>query len=123
MLAIHLQKLKFYAFHGLYEEEKILGNEFEVTLSVKFILKQFPCRTIDQTINYVLLFDLVKERMNKPTPLLETIASEIANQIFEEFQIVEEVIISITKLTAPIISFTGVVGVSLELKRNELFSN
>jgi dihydroneopterin aldolase len=120
MLSIYLQKLKFHAFHGLYEEETTLGNEFEVTLTVKFIPQQLPCESIDQTINYVLLFDLVKERMNKPTPLLETIASGIAMQIFEEFRLAEEVIISITKLTAPIINFNGVVGVSLELKRSEL---
>ena len=36
MLTIQLNNLIFHAYHGLYEEEKIIGNDFEVNLEVKF---------------------------------------------------------------------------------------
>lgn len=123
MLAIHLQQLKFHSFHGLYEEENITGNEFEVNLTVKFHPHEIPCQSIEQTINYVSLYEMIKERMNKPTPLLETIATELVLQIFQKYIFSEEVSISIKKINPPIINFQGIVGVSFELKRKDLMSN
>jgi len=55
--------------------------------------------------------------------LLETIATELALAIFERFDFIEEVKISIKKLTPPIVQFEGTVGVSFELKRADLMSN
>ena len=34
MITIHLHHLIFFACHGLHEEEKILGNEYEVNAEV-----------------------------------------------------------------------------------------
>ena len=37
MLIIHLHKLLFHSFHGLYEEEQVLGNEFEVNTDIEMV--------------------------------------------------------------------------------------
>jgi dihydroneopterin aldolase len=55
--------------------------------------------------------------MEKPALLLETLATEIASEIFAKFPIVIEVAISIFKLHPPIKNFEGSVGVSFTLKR------
>ena len=34
MLSIHLKNLIFKAYHGIYEEEKIQGNIFEVNIAI-----------------------------------------------------------------------------------------
>jgi len=36
LITLHLEKLQFFAYHGLYEEEKKLGNEFELNISASF---------------------------------------------------------------------------------------
>jgi dihydroneopterin aldolase len=117
MLSIHLYDVLFYAYHGLYEEEKLKGNQFIINLSVKYHPVVSPVTSIHQTIDYTALYQLVLQRMNITTPLLETIVMDIAAQILDRFAMAEEVNISIKKLHPPISNFEGHVGVSYELKR------
>lgn len=117
MLSIHLDHLLFRSFHGLHEEEQVIGNDFQVNLTVQYQPASVPITTLDASINYVDLYELVKQRMNIPTPLLETIATEIATDILTQFSLAEQVSVSIYKLHPPISQFRGNVGISFELKR------
>jgi dihydroneopterin aldolase len=55
--------------------------------------------------------------MQKPEPLLETVASIIASEILRKFSHAEEVSVSVTKLNPPIIAFQGKVGVKCVLRK------
>ena len=114
MLYVHLHNLRFHAYHGLFDEEKIIGNEYEVNLSVGIQDVSIPVTHIDETIDYTLLYQLVKERMSQPTPLLETIATELSLLIRSKSPLVTKISISIKKLYPPVNSFEGAVGVSFE---------
>lgn len=118
MMTIHLHQLKFHAFHGIYAEEKVLGGEFEVNLSVNYTPTELPVTDLHQSVNYAGLYELVKKEMETPCQILETFVTKLAKDILAQFSIVEEVYISITKLRPPIINFEGSVGVSFTLKRN-----
>lgn len=118
MLSIYLHNVIFFAYHGLYEEEKTKGGEFEVNLTVQYRPHASTIVALDDTINYVSLFNLVKARMSRPTELLETIAMDICHEIMGKFTLAEAVYFSIKKLRPPIHDFTGSVGVSFEVKRN-----
>ncbi len=111
LMTIELKKLHFFAFHGLYEEEKKTGNEFEVNLSVDYKPDTVVISEIADTINYAKLFDLVKAEMQKPRGLLETLAMEIVELIHSLYPQIIKAEISITKLYPPIAAFTGSVGV------------
>jgi len=116
MLMIHLEQILFRSYHGLYEEERINGNDFLVDVTVKY--QPFgEINRIEDTINYAEVFELVRKRMAIATPLLETVAMDIAALILSEFKIAEKVMITIKKLNPPIKNFNGKVGVSFELKR------
>jgi dihydroneopterin aldolase len=119
MMKIHLSKLYFFAFHGIYEEERLLGNDFEVNIEVGFTPASLPVLHIKDTINYVDVYGLVKKRMSIPTALLETLATDIAIAILAQFSLAEQVFISIDKVRPPIEQFRGRLGVSFELKRNK----
>lgn len=116
MLSIHLHNVILFAYHGLYEHEKVNGNNFEVNITVNYHPKQMVT-DIEDTINYVAVYNLLKARMDIATPLLETLVMDIAAQILAQFQLAEEVYISIKKLQPPIADFTGSVGVSYSLKK------
>jgi dihydroneopterin aldolase len=118
MLSIHLNNLLFHSYHGLYEEESVLGNDFKVDITVWHQPARIPVRTLHETINYVTVYELVKKRMETPTLLLETLATTIAQEILATFKQAEKVNISIDKLQPPIRDFHGSVGVEFELKRN-----
>lgn len=117
-MQIHLQELRFFAYHGLYAFEKQLGNYFELNIHLTVTTTSLPVKEIHETVNYVAVFELVAKRMDIATPLLETVASEIAMQILAQFSLVEEVTISLYKLQPPIPQFEGKVGVSFTLNRS-----
>jgi 7,8-dihydroneopterin aldolase/epimerase/oxygenase len=114
MMYIHLHKLRFHSFHGLYDEERILGNDYEVDVSVGLMPRELPVQHIDETLDYTALYSLVKKRMLVATPLLETLATEIAAEIESTYSQVTKISISIKKLYPPVNNFEGSVGVSFE---------
>ncbi len=118
MLQIHLKKLIFFAHHGIFSEEKKLGNYFEVNIDIWHQPNALPVLHMKDTIDYVSVYELVKQRMAKPTPLLETVVTEIAQSILAQFSLANKIVISIDKLYPPIPNFEGKVGVSFTLERN-----
>jgi len=119
MLKIELSKLQFHGYHGVHEEEEKAGGNFEVNLVVYFKPAALPVRHLNETIDYTELYGLVKQRMEKRTRLLETIATEIAEEVLKNFLSVEEVEVSIKKLNPPIPFFTGSVAAAFSVKRSE----
>ena len=105
-LAISLNKLRFFAYHGLYAEEKKIGAEYEVNLSVSFEPVD-KITALEETVNYQKLYSLLKAEMKEPRELLETLVIEVAQAIHLLFPIIKKVEISITKLQVPISGFTG----------------
>ena len=117
MMTICLNNLHFHAFHGIYPEEKLIGGEFEVNLSVKYMPAQIPVTDLRHTVNYAELYNLLVAEMKKPCAVLETFVTKLAALILARFSLVEEVEISITKLHPPLVNFQGSVGVSYKTKR------
>jgi len=113
---IELKGLQFFSYHGLYEEEKITGGEFTVDLQIGMAaVKQISC--IEETINYADLYALVKEEMQQPRELLETLVQAIASRIFTRYPQASELEIRIEKKTLPVQHFTGSAAVRFTLKR------
>ncbi|MCW3117230.1 MAG: folB [Chitinophagaceae bacterium] len=111
-ITVELSRLRFFAFHGLYEEEKKTGNEFEINVKVSFKTTEKVISKIHDTVNYVRLHAIVIEMMQHPEKLLETVAMKIAERIHEEFLYASHAEIQIVKLHPPMISFTGHVAVT-----------
>ncbi len=111
LLTIAVTNLHFFAHHGLYEEELLTGNEFEVNVFVSYAPQQHVVEHLHDTINYAELYALIREEMQKNRKLLETLAMELAELIHQRFPEVRTAEIQITKLKAPIDQFTGNVGV------------
>ena len=109
---IELRGLQFYSFHGLYEEEKKVGGEFVVDVFAKFPAADHSLKSIHETVNYGALFTIVKDEMNQPRELLETIAQSIAEKIYAQYSVIKEVEIRIEKKKAPIVGLNGSVAAS-----------
>ena len=113
MLTVHLHKLVFHGFHGLYEGENLVGNDFEVSLDVSYEVRNEEMDNLNNLISYEDLFKVVESRMSVPTPLLEELAVSIMRKIRHKFPLVESIRISIYKLNAPIEKIQGKVGISI----------
>lgn len=112
MITVYLKDLHFHSFHGIHEEEKIIGNEYIVNTSVEFHEEPNVIISINDTINYADIYNIIRERMNVATPLLETVVMEIGNEIHHEFPSLKNINISLQKMNPPIEGIQGSAGVS-----------
>lgn len=113
-VTIELSNLRFFAKHGLYKEEKLISNEFEVNISLQIKAPKKIISSVDQTINYVAVHKIIQEEMNEPKELLETFVMQVANRLHHSFPEIKKINLSIKKLHPPIAGFAGLVGVSFE---------
>lgn len=109
---IELKNLRFFAEHGMYQEELKVGNQFEVDLIIGCKSPKKMITSIDQTINYVEVYRIVQEEFNMRRYLLETCAMQIAEKLQLHFPEIEQLTISIRKLNPPITNFAGSVGIT-----------
>ena len=114
MMTVELKQVRFFAYHGLYPEERKTGNEFEVNLSVSFEPAEGEVNDIGATVNYAALFDLVKRQMEKPAGLLESLVISIAADIKAAFPQTKKISVAVAKLHPPIAKFTGQVCVTFQ---------
>lgn len=100
---IGLERLKFYAFHGVYDYEQEKGNNF--TLDIKVFADVSDSAKNDDltsTINYEDLYTICKEEMAIPSKLLENVAYRIIQRIKSEVSNVEKVDLRVLKEEPPI---------------------
>ena len=116
-MRISLDKLVFFGYHGLYAEEKKLGNTYIVDVLIDFTAKKSIIDNLEQTIDYVQVYALIKKWMSIPTPLLETLVGNMADDILKEQLLAEKVMVKITKQHLPIAEFEGTASVSIEKSR------
>jgi dihydroneopterin aldolase len=112
LLTISLDRLRFFAFHGLYHEERKTGNHFELSLSVAWQPASGTITGISDTINYASLYELLKIEMKRPRDLLETFAMETVEKIHMSFPLAHVITLAITKLQPPIAGLEGTTTVT-----------
>lgn len=112
MVIVRLHNLVFNAFHGIHEEERILGNEYIVNASFEFNETGEVIVRINDTINYEVIYNIIKQRMSIPTPLLETVAMEAGYKIHHTFPGIKTITISVKKMHPPIGGMQGAAEVT-----------
>jgi dihydroneopterin aldolase len=118
---IKVENIKVYAYHGCLDEETKIGSEYRVDLVIKADLNSSSkSDDLNDTVDYVLLNKIVKEQMNIPSKLLETVAKRILDRIFLESNLVAKATISVSKINPPIGGNVEMVTIILTEKRKNL---
>jgi dihydroneopterin aldolase len=100
---VALEGLAFHAYHGVYAHERNTGNNFEVDIAVETDFSLGAMRDdIHGTVDYEILYRIVKEEMERPSKIIETVAEKIVNDVLRELPAVIQVELTIAKLTPPI---------------------
>ena len=101
--SINLNRLRFHAFHGVMEQERRVGNTFEVSLTVRYPFeKAMTTDCLDHTLNSALLYDVIATEMQQPSQLLEHVAGRIIKAAKARFPLIEGGTIKVAKLCPPI---------------------
>jgi len=100
---VALEGLEFHAYHGVYPHERSSGNKFEVDIIVDTEFSDSAFHDdLTGTINYEILYAIVKEEMAKPSKLLETVGHAIAQVTLKTFSDARAIEVRISKFNPPI---------------------
>lgn len=113
-----LKGLRFHGLHGVYEEEKIIGNTFEVDLAFSLSLQEAAQNDdLDKTIDYAKARDIVAEILEKNSlNLIETLCFKIGSQLVKNFK-VQEVEVKVRKMNPPMEGETEYSEVTMQWPR------
>ncbi len=117
---ISLEGIEIFAHHGYYAEERKKGNTFivDITLTVDF-QKAADEDTIDGTINYEQVYEIIKNEMGISAKLLEHLAQRIVAKVMTEFTNVSAIELSISKLDPPLSGKCKKAKVTVQYSREE----
>lgn len=112
---IYLDDIRFYAYHGVMEQERQVGGEYLVSLAIETDLSE-AVHTDDlaDTVNYAALYALIEREMSIPSKLLEHVAGRIGQRSLEEFDKIATLTVRVTKQNPPI--GADCKGASVEIK-------
>jgi dihydroneopterin aldolase len=119
MGTIKLKNIRTFSYHGCLVEEGKIGSDYSVDLEVKTDLRK-SCITDDlaDTVDYVLLNQIIVEEMAIRSDLLEHVAYRIIIRIFAEAPSVSRIKIGVSKINPPIGGDVEAVTIELEEYRN-----
>jgi 7,8-dihydroneopterin aldolase/epimerase/oxygenase len=115
---IILEKMQFYAHHGHFDEEQVVGANYELTLTLHLDIS-LPAHTDDlvDTLNYQEVYDVVKAEMKIKSRLIEHVSQRIVNALFKHFSQLQQVDLSFSKINPPLGGQVERVTIELSEKR------
>ena len=103
METILIEGIKLYAYHGCMQEEAAIGGHYIVDVSIVADLKKASSSDrLNDTIDYVSVFEVVKKEMAIPSKLIEHVAKRILDRLKKKFPETGSIAVKVTKLNPPI---------------------
>ena len=100
---ILLENIVFYANHGVFLQENLVGNEYVVNLKMKLDLgKAGMTDNLDDTVSYADVYNIIKKEMEVPSKLLEHVAKRMILSIKGRFPQIDEIEVKLSKRNPPI---------------------
>ncbi len=85
---IEIEGMEFYAYHGHFEEERIVGNKFLLDIAMETNTDEAEkMDNLKYALNYQIIYAIIKDEMSKKSYLLENIGKRILDKLFTEFDI------------------------------------
>ncbi len=115
MSLISIEKMEFYAYHGCFDEERKIGTWFNVDLSMEVdTSKAEVSDSLEDTVNYQEVYQVVKKEMMISSKLLENVARRILKAIQEAFPAVSYAWVKVKKMNPPLGGKMEAVSVEME---------
>lgn len=100
---ITLDRLRFYAYHGALPLERVVGNDYEVTLTLHYDSRDaMTADSLTVALNYDNVVKIVAAQMQQSSALLENVAARIAEAVQNRFTFVTAGTVTVSKLNPPV---------------------
>jgi 7,8-dihydroneopterin aldolase/epimerase/oxygenase len=112
MGTIRIEDMEFYAFHGHFKEEQIVGNKFIIDLEIETDLEPAGLSDkLEDAADYTIACRVVKEEMEKKSKLLENIGKRILDSLYRDMPGLKKATVKIRKMNPPVGAKVGSVSV------------
>lgn len=103
MAIIAIEGMEFFAYHGVYEQERINGGKYIVDVWMESDVSQSAISdNINDTLNYEIVYNIAKDIMQNPVNILEKVCFDIHNSLSKTFENTQKIRVKVTKLNPPI---------------------
>ncbi|NLB02957.1 MAG: dihydroneopterin aldolase [Bacteroidales bacterium] len=112
---LQLNEMKFFAYHGVNEQERIVGNTYLVNLKLSLDMSK-ACQSdqLEDTLNYAKVYKQVAAVMHIPCNLIEHLAEKICRQLRHTFPEIQGIEVKVKKCHPPIVGIMESAEVILE---------
>ena len=118
---VKLINMVFYGYHGVIEQEKVLGGKYEVDIEFEFdMTSAIKTDHLRDTISYEEIYQLVQDVVtNSKFHLIEALAGKLLRVIFNTYP-VDLVLVRIRKPNAPVKGVLDTIEVEISRTREEM---
>jgi len=96
---IQIEGMEFFAYHGCFKEERVIGTRFIVDLSIETDTGEAEATDdLKKTINYQSVYKLVKTEMEIKSHLLEHVARRIIQSVQKHHPEAGNILVKVVKL-------------------------
>lgn len=110
-MEIILDRMNFFARHGVLPQERTTGGRFQVSLRLQVddedVSGALAFDELEGTVDYSQVYEEVSHQMSEPSGLLEHVSARIASALLRRFGKIREVDIALAKCAPPIPGFSG----------------
>lgn len=116
MATISIEGMEFYAYHGCFAEEQLIGTWFVVDLFMETDTTEAE-RTdqLDKTVNYLEVYQLVKKEMETNSKLLEHVGRRILNAVKNNYPQITDATVKVRKMNPPLGGKMDFVSLTIKL--------
>ena len=115
-----LRGLRFHAYHGVLEQERIVGNDYEVSVRMSYDMRRaIATDDVGYALNYAEVYEVIKWVMDQPCQLIERVAWRIAKTLLDEFPMARNAEVTLMKLNPPMGADCDGAEVKIKLKRGK----
>lgn len=109
--SIVIEGLRIFARHGVLDQERRVGNDFELDIRLFFDASEaMMSDDVAHTINYARVIDIIKSSMAEPSRLLEHATARIKQNLCAEFPAITSGSIALYKIHPPLSAQLGRTG-------------
>lgn len=112
---IEIEGMEFFAYHGCFEAERVVGNKFTVYACLQYDCSQAAASDdIGDALSYQTAYEIIAAEMAKPSHLLEHVSRRILEALYGAFSQLQYARIKISKMNPPLGGKIGCTSVTLE---------
>ena len=119
MAKISIKGMEFHAFHGCFKEEQMIGNTFIVDVCLETNTTRAEMSDdLRNTVNYAVVYELVKKEMEITSKLIEHVAKRILDSITSAFPQITSTELKVSKMNPPVGGKVDSVSVTMKYRSN-----